>query len=52
MQLVGLARVALRCPDHAVCRNILELAGVPIAAPSANISGRQARLRHNPFMMI
>ena len=36
----GLARVALRCPDHAVCRNILELAGVPIAAPSANISGR------------
>ena len=36
----GLDRVALRCPDHAVCRNILELAGVPIAAPSANISGR------------
>ena len=36
----GLNRVALRCPDHAVCRNILELAGVPIAAPSANISGR------------
>ena len=37
LQLGGLARVALRCPDHAVCRNILELAGVPIAAPSANI---------------
>lgn len=35
----GLNRVALRCPDHAICREILALAGVPIAAPSANISG-------------
>lgn len=36
----GLERVALRCPDHAVCRALLERAGIPIAAPSANISGR------------
>lgn len=36
----GLPRVALRCPDHAVCRQVLAAAGVPIAAPSANISGR------------
>ena len=36
----GLPRVALRCPDHKVCRALLERAGVPIAAPSANISGR------------
>lgn len=36
----GLERVALRCPDHEVGRRLLELAGVPIAAPSANISGR------------
>lgn len=36
----GLGRVALRCPDHDVCRAILRAAGVPIAAPSANISGR------------
>lgn len=36
----GLDRVALRCPDHDICREVLSLAGVPIAAPSANISGR------------
>lgn len=36
----GLETVALRCPDHTICRHILEAAGVPIAAPSANISGR------------
>jgi len=36
----GLPRVALRCPDHELCRALLERAGVPIAAPSANISGR------------
>ena len=34
------SRVALRCPDHKVCRALLECAGVPVAAPSANISGR------------
>lgn len=36
----GLERVALRCPGHELCRALLEEAGVPIAAPSANISGR------------
>lgn len=36
----GLARVALRCPDHALARDLIKAAGVPIAAPSANISGR------------
>lgn len=36
----GLERVALRCPDHEVCRRFLEIVGVPVAAPSANISGR------------
>ncbi|WP_298705948.1 L-threonylcarbamoyladenylate synthase [uncultured Veillonella sp.] len=36
----GLPNVALRCPDHEICHNILKAAGVPIAAPSANISGR------------
>lgn len=36
----GLDRVALRCPNHELCRSILQAAGVPIAAPSANISGR------------
>ena len=36
----GLNTVALRCPDNAVTREIIRLSGVPIAAPSANISGR------------
>ena len=36
----GLSTVAVRCPDHPLTRQIIELAGVPIAAPSANISGK------------
>ena len=36
----GLATVAVRCPDSPVTREIIRLAGVPIAAPSANISGK------------
>jgi len=36
----GLSTVALRCPDNAVTREIIRLAGVPIAAPSANVSGK------------
>ena len=36
----GLSTVGLRCPDNAVTREIIRLAGVPIAAPSANISGK------------
>ncbi len=36
----GLDTVAVRCPSHPVAHAIIEAAGVPIAAPSANISGR------------
>ncbi len=36
----GLATVAVRCPDNDVTRQIIRLSGVPIAAPSANISGK------------
>ena len=36
----GLPTVAVRCPDCDVTRNIIRLSGVPIAAPSANISGK------------
>ena len=36
----GLPTVAVRCPDNDVTRQIIRLAGVPIAAPSANISGK------------
>ncbi len=36
----GLPTVAVRCPDNAITREIIRLAGVPVAAPSANISGK------------
>ena len=36
----GLSTVAVRCPDHALTRKIIRLAGVPLAAPSANLSGK------------
>ena len=35
----GLDTVAVRCPSHPVAHRLIELAGVPIAAPSANLSG-------------
>lgn len=35
----GLDSVAVRAPDHAVARALVEAAGVPVAAPSANRSG-------------
>ncbi len=36
----GLNSVGLRVPDHPVTKAILDMADVPIAAPSANSSGR------------
>ena len=36
----GLSTVAVRCPDSAITREIIRLAGVPVAAPSANLSGK------------
>lgn len=36
----GLSTVALRCPDHEAALAVIKAAGVPIAAPSANISGK------------
>lgn len=36
----GLNTVAIRCPNHDICRSIIKASKVPIAAPSANISGR------------
>ena len=35
----GLDTVAIRLPAHPVARKVIELAGVPLAAPSANRSG-------------
>ncbi len=36
----GLSTVGVRVPDHSIAREILRLAAVPVAAPSANRSGR------------
>ncbi len=36
----GLDSVAVRCPSHPVAHRLIELSGVPIAAPSANLSGK------------
>ncbi len=36
----GLDTVGMRCPAHPLARAIIEQAGVPVAAPSANTSGR------------
>ena len=36
----NLPSVAIRCPDSDITREIIRLSGVPVAAPSANISGK------------
>lgn len=41
----GLATVALRMPSHAVARALIAAADVPVAAPSANLSGRPSPTR-------
>ena len=35
----GLNTVSIRIPSHPVAREIIKLSGVPVAAPSANLSG-------------
>ena len=36
----GLETVAVRCPSHPVAHRLIALCGFPIAAPSANLSGK------------
>ena len=36
----GLPTLAVRCPDHPVMQGVIERLGRPVAAPSANASGR------------
>lgn len=36
----GLHTVGVRMPDHPIALELIRLAGVPLAAPSANLSGR------------
>ena len=41
----GLPTMAIRCPDHPVARALLRETGVPLVAPSANLSGRPSPTR-------
>lgn len=41
----GLETVAVRMPGHPLARKLIALSGVPIAAPSANLSGRPSPTR-------
>ncbi|GMQ57679.1 L-threonylcarbamoyladenylate synthase [Vallitalea sediminicola] len=36
----GLSTVAIRMPSHKIARSIIEASNLPIAAPSANVSGK------------
>ncbi len=36
----GMNTVAIRCPENATARQFIKSAGVPVAAPSANLSGK------------
>lgn len=36
----GLDTVAVRCPDNKIARELIEKSGLPLAAPSANLSGK------------
>jgi L-threonylcarbamoyladenylate synthase len=42
----GLDTVACRIPDNDIARKLIEYSGVPIAAPSANISGKPSPTRY------
>lgn len=41
----GLDTVGIRFPSHPIARALIEAAGVPIAAPSANLSGKPSPTR-------
>lgn len=43
----GLDTVAIRMPSHKIAIEIIKQAGIPIAAPSANISGRPSPTKAN-----
>ena len=36
----NLETVAVRCPSHKIARRLIKLSGLPLAAPSANLSGK------------
>ena len=46
----GLSTVGIRMPSHPIARKLILLSGVPIAAPSANISGSPSPTRAEHVM--
>lgn len=46
----GLDTIAVRVPDHPVATELLRVAGIPVAAPSANRSGRLSPTRAKDVM--
>jgi len=46
----GLETVAVRCPSHPVARALIRLADCPIAAPSANTSGKPSPTRYEDVL--
>lgn len=46
----GLDTVAVRMPDSPIAQKLIKGAGVPVAAPSANISGRPSPTTHRHVM--
>ncbi|HYH02470.1 MAG TPA: L-threonylcarbamoyladenylate synthase [Bacillota bacterium] len=46
----GLTTVAVRMPSHPVARELLRLTAIPVAAPSANLSGKPSPTRGEHVM--
>lgn len=46
----GLSTVAVRMPSHPVARELLRLTDIPVAAPSANLSGKPSPTRGEHVM--
>lgn len=42
----GLTTVAVRCPSHPIAAELIRQSGVPVAAPSANRSGRPSTTKY------
>ncbi len=43
----NLDTVAVRCPSHEIARKLIKLSGLPLAAPSANLSGKPSPTKAN-----
>lgn len=46
----GLSTIAIRMPNHPIAIRLIEKSGIPIAAPSANISGKPSPTRAEHVM--